>query len=157
MIIARRRSPLLCLVLLSICAWLTGCQEVKQSGLPTVPVQIGSEMFTLEVANTPVSRERGLMNRESMPADHGMLFVFPDEEERAFWMKNTTIPLDILYLSTDAKIVSVKQMRPLDETSVRSDGAAKYAIELNQGTANRLGIKPGDSIDIPDHARRTTR
>ena len=119
----------------------------------TVEMKIGGEAFRLEVADTVRKQQLGLMHRKSMPADHGMIFVFPDERERSFWMKNTHIPLDIIYADARGKVVSVKQMKPLDESGVPSDGDAKYAVELNQGTARRLGVKAGDVLDIPAEAR----
>jgi uncharacterized membrane protein (UPF0127 family) len=96
------------------------------------------------------------MHRQSMPADHGMIFVFPDEAIRAFWMRNTKIPLDILYLSAAGRVVSIHPLEPLDETPVRSDGPAKYAIELNQGAAARAGVQVGFVIELPARARETT-
>jgi uncharacterized membrane protein (UPF0127 family) len=68
-------------------------------------------------------------------------------------MKNTLIPLDIIYLDAGGKVVSVMQMKPLDESSVPSDGPAKYAVELNQGAAKRAGVAAGDTLVIPEDAR----
>ena len=135
-----------------------GCQRTGVNGphpqsLPVVQVKLGPTTFALEIANTDSTREMGLMHRDSMPADHGMIFVFPDEDQLSFWMKNTHIPLDIVYADADGKVVSIKQMRPLDETGVPSDGPAKYAVELNQGAAKRAGINAGDKLLIPDEAR----
>jgi uncharacterized protein len=119
----------------------------------TVEMKIGGQAFRVEIADTPRKQQLGLMHRKSMPADHGMIFVFPDARERSFWMKNTHIPLDIVYADADGKVVSVKQMKPLDESPVPSDGDAKYAVELNEGTAKKVGVKPGDVLVIPDEAR----
>jgi uncharacterized membrane protein (UPF0127 family) len=88
-----------------------------------------------------------------MPADHGMIFVFPDTEPRSFWMKDTRIPLDILYLDPDGVVVSIRQMKPYDLSGVHSDKPAKYAIELNKGAAERAGVKVGDKLEIPEAAR----
>jgi len=88
-----------------------------------------------------------------MPADHGMIFVFSDEAPRGFWMKNTRIPLDILYIATDGKIVSLKTMRPYDLSQIPSDGPAKYAIELNAGMIQKTGVKVGEILQIPAEAR----
>jgi uncharacterized membrane protein (UPF0127 family) len=110
---------------------------------------IGHQTFTLEVADTDEKREIGLMSRDSMPASHGMIFVFPREEPRGFWMKDTRIPLDIIYVAADRRVASIHQMNPFDLTRVNSAGPAMYAIELNADTAKKLGVKPGDRLGIP--------
>jgi uncharacterized membrane protein (UPF0127 family) len=137
-----------------------GCQRGAGAAndappLPSVPVRIGQQTFTLEVADDDSERQRGLMHRQSMPADHGMIFVFPNDAERQFWMKNTLIPLDILYLDADGKVVSIRQLKPLDETGVRSWFPARYAIELNEGAAKKAGVKIGHVVNIPPVAKFT--
>lgn len=112
-------------------------------------VQIGQRLFTLEVADEPHEQEVGLMFRESMPVDRGMIFVFPNEQVRSFWMRNTLIPLDILYLDSDGRIVSIKTMKPKDETPISSEKRARYAIEVNAGVARGLGLKVGDRVFSP--------
>ena len=119
-----------------------------------VRMPIGGETFTLEIADDGREQQWGLMARASMPADRGMIFVFGDESPRAFWMENTLIPLDILYLDATGRVVSVKQMKPRDRTPVPSDGPAMYAIELNQGAAARAGVKAGDVLTIPAEIKR---
>jgi uncharacterized membrane protein (UPF0127 family) len=114
---------------------------------------IGQKTFTLEVADTEETRERGLMFRQSMPADHGMIFVFEEERPLNFWMKNTAIPLDIIFVSAGGKVVSIHQMKPYDTSTTSSDGPAKYAIELNQGAAKGAGVNVGDKLVIPPTAR----
>lgn len=128
----------------------SGCRrKPSQSDLPTVRMQLGGDTFTLEVANTEAARQYGLMHRDSMPSDHGMLFVFAEEQRQSFWMKNTRIPLDIIFVDASGKVVSIHQMKPYDLRSTRSDGPAKYAIEINQGRAKEAGVKPGDQLKIP--------
>jgi uncharacterized membrane protein (UPF0127 family) len=152
MTVTIRRSPSVLLLVLT--TLLSGCHDTGPNpGLATVPVRVGDRTFTLEIANTEETRRTGLMHRESMPGDHGMVFVFPDEQVRGFWMKNTKIPLDILYLNGVGRVVSIKQMQPMDETSVSSDAPARFAIELNQGTADKVGVKPGHVITLPARAR----
>jgi hypothetical protein len=114
---------------------------------------IGTATFTLEVADTPEKRETGLMFRDSLPADRGVLFVFPDEGPRAFWMKDTRIPLDLVYVSADHHIVSIHALKPFDLTPVVSAGPAKYAIELNVNTASTVGVRPGDTLEMPAAVR----
>src|SRR6202012_96879 len=104
----RHLLPILILMTTAI-----GCEH-SPSGLPVVGVKIGSRTFNLEIASTPSAQETGLMKRDSMPDDHGMIFVFPDEINRNFWMKNTRIPLDIIFLNTGGTIVSIHQMEPYD-------------------------------------------
>ena len=89
------------------------------------------------------------MFRDSMPADHGMIFVFDDVEVRGFWMKNTRIPLDIIYVGPDKVVVSIKQMEPFDLRNTSSDKPAQYAIELNKGQAAAAGLRVGDKLTIP--------
>ena len=120
-------------------------------------MQIGTKTFTLEVADTNDSRRTGLMQRKSMPADHGMIFVFAEEQPLGFWMKNTLIPLDVIYLDAKGKVVSIKKLEPLDLTAVDSDGPAKYAIEINRGAAAGAGVKVGDVLNIPERAREPSK
>ncbi len=130
-------------------------QQDRQAEQGTVRMRLGKETFTLEVAATDRARQIGLMHRKSLPQDRGMLFVFADEQQRSFWMKNTHIPLDIIYADASGKVVSIKPMKPLDETGVPSDGPAKYAVELNQGAAKRAGVTVGDVLAIPAEARES--
>ena len=139
-------------LLIVVAGILSGCDARSAAdghGTATVQMTLGGRDFTLEVADTDALRQKGLMRRDSMPKDHGMIFVFADEAERSFWMKNTRIPLDIVYVDAKGKIVSIKQMKPYDTRGTPSDGAAQYAIELNEGTANRVGIKAGERLELP--------
>lgn len=143
-------------------AVMAGCDGVGGSGgynppgkLPTTTMAVGSKQYTVEIAATDSARERGLMRRDSMPENWGMIFVFKEPQMQSFWMKNTRIPLDIIYLDADGKVVSVHQMKPFDESPVNSKGPAKYAIELNVGQAALAGVKEGDVMVVPDVARTT--
>jgi len=133
---------------------LGGCfHHVPSSGLPTVPMQIGNQQFTIEIADTPSKRSVGLMKRDEMPADHGMIFIFPEPDTYSFWMKNTRIPLDIIFIDANGRIASIQQMKPYELKSVSPPVAVKYAIELNEGAAAKAGAKVGDRISIPDVAK----
>ena len=121
--------------------------------LATVPMKIGDRTFDLEVAKTPEQHEIGLMKRDSMPENHGMIFVFEDEHMLEFWMKDTRIALDIIYVDGSGKIVSVAQMRPYDLSTVSSQVPAQYAIELNAGMIQKLGLRTGQVLDIPASAQ----
>ncbi len=103
--------------------------------------------FDVEIAATPAQRSRGLMFRESMPADAGMLFIYPLEQPIRMWMKNTLLPLDMLFVAGDGHIVNIAENTvPLSEKVVGSSAPALGVIELNGGTARRLGIAPGDRV-----------
>ncbi|TAN06935.1 MAG: DUF192 domain-containing protein [Rhodanobacteraceae bacterium] len=113
-------------------------------------VTLDGHTFSVEIATTPAEQEHGLMDRTSMPADHGMLFVFPDSEPRTFWMKNTLIPLDMLFFDANRKLVAIQadaQPCKADPCALfPSDTPARYVLELNAGTAARLGARIGDVI-----------
>lgn len=129
-----------------------GCNSrsaTTQPGLPVVSIQLGNKTYQCEVAADDDTRQLGLMHRKSMPDDRGMIFVFGYEEILRFWMKNTLIPLDIVYLNRDGKVVAIRQMQPLDETGIGSKDPAQYAIELNAGQADKSGVKEGDIIRLP--------
>ncbi|WP_111306842.1 DUF192 domain-containing protein [Confluentibacter sediminis] len=101
----------------------------------------------IEIADTDYDIQTGLMYRNSMKTNQGMLFVFDDVTERYFYMKNTQIPLDIIYLDADKKIVSYqKNAKPFDETSLPSNVPAKYVLEVNAGLVDTWQLKEGDSI-----------
>jgi uncharacterized membrane protein (UPF0127 family) len=149
-----RPKPTATLLLLLSLSGATCESTTKPSGpqpqqLSTVKLTLNNRAFTLQVADDENEQQMGLMYRDSMPGDHGMIFVFPWEEQRSFWMKNTRIPLDIIYLDKHATIVSIKQMKPFDLSGVPSDKPAQYAIELNEGMAKAIGLKVGDKIDLP--------
>ncbi len=119
-------------------------------GLPNVQMQIGSRTFELEVAATEQEENKGLMQRDSMPDDHGMIFIMPEEKTVQFWMKNTRFNLDILFVDHDGTVVSIHQMKAYDESLTSSDEPAKYAIELNAGAAASAGVKAGDKLQLPN-------
>ncbi|MBM3481390.1 MAG: DUF192 domain-containing protein [Alphaproteobacteria bacterium] len=103
--------------------------------------------FTVEVADNDQRRALGLMHRDSMPADHGMVFDFKLDQPVAMWMRNTRIPLDMLFIDRDGRVVNIHARAvPFDETSIHSDGPVRGVLELNGGTASRLGLKAGDTV-----------
>jgi uncharacterized membrane protein (UPF0127 family) len=108
---------------------------------------VGKTPLRVEVAVTLEKQERGLMFRQSMPENEGMLFVYKEPQEMSFWMRNTFIPLDIAFVDADGIILNIHQAKPLDDSiHYRSAGAAKYVIETNQGWFSRHGIRPGDKV-----------
>lgn len=103
--------------------------------------------FKVEIAETEQSRAKGLMYRSIMPFDRGMYFIFERDEPRSFWMKNTNIPLDIIYINNNMEIVRVqKDTRPRTLDPVPSDYPARYVLEINAGLSDRYGIKEGQSV-----------
>lgn len=114
-------------------------------------VEVGGQRFQVEIADDAAERERGLMFREHLDADSGMLFVHAREEPLAYWMKNTRIPLDILYFDAQRRFVSIQAgVPPCSAGSAcpnyPSAGPAKYVLELNAGRAAALGLEAGDPI-----------
>ena len=125
--------------------------------LPTIPVVIKGHQLTVELATTPATKSCGLSHRASLPANRGMLFVYPEPEILTFWMKDTFMPLDIAFIDADGRIVSIQKMNPFPITTVYSSPApVLYALEVNQGwfKANGVGIgdvvriQPADTLDI---------
>ena len=115
-------------------------------------VELKGHRYTIEIAADDASRAHGLMDRTEMAADHGMLFVFDDDAMRGFWMKNTKIPLDMLFFDGDRKLISIQHRVPpctSDPCPGYSSGApARYVLELNGGESEKLGLTPGDPIEI---------
>ncbi len=103
----------------------------------------------IEIADDEYSTQTGLMYRHSMAENQGMLFVFNDSRQRSFYMKNTEIPLDIIYLNSDKVIVSFqKNAKSFDETSLPSEAASQYVLEINAGLSDKWKLKKGDKIQF---------
>jgi len=111
----------------------------------------GQVAFTVEVADTPDLRAQGLMHRTSMPRFSGMLFVFePPPGPASFWMENTLIPLDMLFIDAAGRVGHVHhEARPLDRTPIHGGNDVLYVLEINGGMAARLGIGPGSELRHP--------
>ncbi len=117
--------------------------------LEPTTIGVGGANLTVEVADDPLERSLGLMYRESLPENRGMLFVYPDEQPRAFWMKNTRIPLSIAFADAGGTIIAIMDMIPDDgRTRYRSPGPAKYALEVNQGWFENNGVKVGSELRL---------
>ena len=129
-----------------------GAQNAPQRGLPVEPLQIVTHdgrvhRFRVEIADTYASRERGLMFRRSLAPDAGMLFDFKTEQPVAFWMKNTLIPLDMLFIDPHGRVVNVAAMaRPMSEANIPSDGPVLGVLEIRGGRAAEIGVQPGDQV-----------
>ncbi|TXE07499.1 DUF192 domain-containing protein [Gelidibacter salicanalis] len=104
--------------------------------------------IAIEIADNDYQTQTGLMYRDQMDADHGMLFIFPEEEYKSFYMKNTKIALDIIYINADKTIVSFqKNAQPFSEASLPSNAPAKYVLEINAGLADAWQLEVGDKIE----------
>jgi uncharacterized membrane protein (UPF0127 family) len=121
------------------------------TGSLAIVTEAGRHEFNVELASTPEQRSQGLMYRREMAADAGMLFDFASRPGRAsMWMKNTLIPLDMLFIKSDGKIESIAERTvPHSLEAVSSRGLVRYVLELNGGTVARLGIGPGDRVELP--------
>src|SRR5215472_12486429 len=116
----------------------------------TVQTSGGPQKFTIELALSDAQMEQGLMFRRSMPANAGMLFDFKHPTNVTMWMKNTLIPLDMLFLDNSGRIIDIHERAvPYSTDIIASRVPSRYVIELNGGTVARLGIKPGDQVTSP--------
>ena len=103
----------------------------------------------IEIADNEATREMGLMYRQTMPADMGMLFIFDSDEMRSFWMKNTYIALDLIFIDSNDEIVTIREHNePLIEWSIQSDAPARYVLEVNAGFCYEHMIKKGQTVRI---------
>ena len=113
----------------------------------TVKSTNGEHHFTVEIADTPAEQQKGLMFRQELGPDAGMLFDFHESRQVSFWMQNTLIPLDMLFIRTDGSIANIHvNAHPLDPTSIPSDGPVEFVLEIPGGRSVELGIKAGDTV-----------
>lgn len=129
------------------------CKAASSS--PVVELTVSSEsgkrleQFTVELASTNEERSKGLMFRRELSPRKGMLFLFPEERKLSFWMKNTLIPLDMVFISKDWRVVGVvENATPLSEEPRGVDQDSQYVLEVAGGTAKRLGIKAGSIVTV---------
>ena len=106
----------------------------------------GTQILTVEIAETEAQRNQGLMHRKTLKDGAGMLFVFERDQILSFWMKNTLIPLSIAYISYDGTITDIRDMYPKNESSVHSSRSVRYALEVPQGWFEKVGVKAGDKV-----------
>jgi uncharacterized protein len=122
-----------------------------QTGLEQVPLTItsrsGIHRFTVEVARTPEQQEHGMMFRMSIAPDGGMIFPRDPPEYAGFWMRNTFIPLDLIFIRSDGTIARIATGVPHDETPIESGEAIAAVLEIAGGRAAELGIRPGDRVE----------
>jgi uncharacterized membrane protein (UPF0127 family) len=120
------------------CAAQTGPQK-----LPSVRLTAGMHNIQAEVARTPDERATGLMFRQSMGTNEGMLFAFEQPATQCFWMKNTFVPLSAAFVADDGTVVNIADMSPRSLESHCSDKPVRFVLEMNQGWFDKRGIKPG--------------
>jgi uncharacterized membrane protein (UPF0127 family) len=107
----------------------------------------GAARFTVELADEPAERNLGLMNRESMPMSSGMLFVYEAPQRATFWMRNTLIPLDMIFADETGVVTRVHRNAVLlDETLIDGGSGVKYVLEINGGLSEAMGIEPGTQM-----------
>ena len=148
------RLPLRLLICLGLLLPVAAVADTPDSPAPNtlaiVTVDGQSHPFEVEIARSDEERELGLMNRRTMPADHGMLFEFETEKTIYMWMKGTLIPLDMVFIDHRGVITGIAERAvPLSEIVIASPGPVKAVLELNGGTAERLGISVGDKVRHP--------
>jgi uncharacterized membrane protein (UPF0127 family) len=143
---ARVATPLLLTLVLGACRSSAGSGPtvvVHGTGDSSTPVRV-------ELALTEQQRARGLMWRDRLDQDAGMLFVFPEPRALAFWMKNTPLPLDIIFIDAEGRVVSIAEhTTPYSEQSLPSAGPAQYVLEVNGGFAKAHGVSPGARVELP--------
>ena len=160
-----RIVPLILLALSSL--WFAACEPAASSSPQQAaviagpdsyfPMKVNDTTLHLQVALSQSEQARGLMFRESLDKDHGMIFVFKEAGSRAFWMRNTPIRLDLAYIDPSGKILEVRKLYPYSETTVpsRSD-AVQFVIEMNRGWFDANNLGPGSQLDLTTVANAIT-
>jgi uncharacterized membrane protein (UPF0127 family) len=153
-----RRSPLggmagwreLFLATVLVVASAAGCKGAPSGPIVELTSERGTVGVPVELALTREQLGRGLMWRDDLASDAGMLFVFGDDVARSFWMKNTPLPLDIIFIDAEGKVVNVAEnTTPFSTAPIRSAGPARYVLEVNAGFARRHGIVAGSKVTLP--------
>jgi len=158
MLAALRQNRAVILIVIALVAVGTFVFTSKSSGSnATLVTATGRHPIDVEIADTPETREIGLMNRDQMDADSGMLFDFDVSRDVTMWMKNTLIPLDMLFMDHRGVVVRIAaNAQPLSLSLIPSNAPVQYVLELNGGTAARYGAKVGDHLEHPIITRPNT-
>jgi uncharacterized membrane protein (UPF0127 family) len=159
--LARRAALYAALIAIPL---VVGCGEADGSGanqdagqpqpigagpaVRTASIRIGGVEVTAEIADNQELRAQGLMNRDSLATNDGMLFVYGTAEVRSFWMRNTRIPLDIAFIDANGVIINILQMEPQSDENYYSQGPMMYALEMNLGWFEANGVGPGDRLEF---------
>jgi hypothetical protein len=136
-----------CGLVLSAVAW-------GQTAMPVIELTAGFHRIEAEVAATDQNRQLGLMQRKSMAPQHGMLFVFTQNNTHCMWMRNTLLPLSVAFLDEEGKIINVEDMQPQTEDNHCARRPARYALEMNLGWFSQRGLKAGSPLHGLDKAPR---
>lgn len=123
----------------------------QPSRLPTIQLNIGIHLINAAVAATPAQREQGLMFRNKMAPNEGMIFLFEAPAQVCMWMKHTLIPLSVAFIDSDGKIVNIEDMQPETTDPHCSKKPVPYALEMNQGWFRQIYIKPGSIVEGLPH------
>lgn len=142
----RKLFPLSAAILLCISAVLSCSNGLEER----IDVVLGGETFRVEVARTAEQKRQGLMFRESIGPREGMIFIYDTDQHLAFWMKDTIIPLTLVFLSKDGEILQVEYLKPFSLKTVISERAARYGLELPEGVLEELGLEVGDQVLLPE-------
>ena len=138
-------SRSLSIAALAVASFVATAQDGPQS-LPTITLSAGMHLIHAELAQTPEQRATGLMFRESMPPNNGMLFAFEEPGQQCFWMKNTLLPLTAAFVADDGRIVNLVDMQPMTENSHCSKEPVRFVLEMNQGWFAHKNIKEGSKL-----------
>ncbi|QRM18982.1 DUF192 domain-containing protein [Dechloromonas sp. TW-R-39-2] len=137
-----------------LAAGLLSGAALAQSSMPVMELTTGFHRIEAEVAANDQNRQVGLMNRKSMPQQHGMLFVFAQNNTHCMWMRNTLLPLSVAFVDADGYIINIEDMQPQTEDNHCARKPARYALEMNLGWFAQRGIKPGSKLNGIDKAPR---
>jgi len=152
---SRSRFSYLSALLVALVFGLASASNVaaaEKSGEIHVATKSGKHKLTVEWAVTPSEREHGLMGREKMAPNHGMLFDFGSEQQLYFWMKNTPLSLDMIFIKADGRTSRIERnTTPFSEALIPGGEPARYVLELVAGSSDRLELAPGDQFTIPKH------
>ena len=138
---------LVCCFWLLFVAGALQAQTTAQPPLPTTSISVNGKTITAEIADDDTERMAGLMFREKLAPNSGMLFVMPQVNRVSFWMRNTLIPLSIAYINPSGLILEIHTLKPKDETAVKSNFPnVAYALEMEEGWFDQNGVLPGDRL-----------
>jgi uncharacterized membrane protein (UPF0127 family) len=144
------------LIVSSFSSGLVAAQSGEPMLLPVDPAPLivetaaGEREFSIEVADDNAERSRGLMFRRDLPETRGMLFVFEETRRVAFWMKNTPLPLDLIFIGEDGRVQAILPGEPFSEAPIAPRGPVRFVLEVHEGTAKELGIMAGDRLRHPE-------